>query len=134
MHFRTVVPNPGSMDPLAVHKMYYGQWKGVYRMTIGGPRLKKVGNRCFRRSALTWCAHHLATLLRLDQRFPTLFNRSAYSKYYTFCGPRPLTVIQILRSCGPPTAVREPQVGNHLVRHTWPIIICGILVSPYSYQ
>ena len=27
--------------------MYYGQWEGVHRMTIGGPRLKKVGNRCF---------------------------------------------------------------------------------------
>ena len=25
--------------------MYYGQWEGVHRMTIGGPRLKKVGNR-----------------------------------------------------------------------------------------
>ena len=25
--------------------MYYGQWEGVRRMTIGGPRLKKVGNR-----------------------------------------------------------------------------------------
>ena len=23
--------------------MYYGQWEGVHRMTIGGPRLKRLG-------------------------------------------------------------------------------------------
>ena len=28
--------------------MYYGQWEGVHRMPIGGPRLKKVGNRCIK--------------------------------------------------------------------------------------
>ena len=30
-------------------QMYYGQWEGVHRMTIGDPGLKKVGNPCHSR-------------------------------------------------------------------------------------
>ena len=47
-----VVPNLGSMYPLGSTDVLRSMG-GVHRMTIGGPRLKKVGNRYH--SVFSWC-------------------------------------------------------------------------------